>query len=119
MDSTTWMLLVGGAFALIFGPRVARSTENREKRYGGLPSQIFNLLACMAFVALPVTVLTGLLTHFGIATIAVGFGLLGFCLLMTLLYAVFEKPAHDAMAASAARTALNTWTEEDARRSGL
>lgn len=119
MESTTWMLLIGGAFALIFGPRVAQSTGRREKSYGGSVAQIFNLLACMAFVALPVTVLTGLLTHFGARTIIVGFSLLGFCLLMTLGYAIFEKPAHDKFAASSQRTALNSWTAEDAKNSGL
>lgn len=119
MESTTWMLLIGGAFALIFGPRVARSTENRQKRYGGTGSQIFNLLACMTFVAMPVTVLTGLLTHFGVRTIVVGFSMLGFCLLMTLAYAIFEKPAYDREAGQVKRTALNSWTEEDARKSGL
>lgn len=119
MESTTWMLLIGGSFALIFGPRVARSTQNRETLYGGLPSQIFNMIACMAFVAMPVTVLTGLLTHYGFRTVIVGFSLLGVCLLATVGYAIFEKPAHEQLSPKVQRSALNSWTEEDARKSGL
>ena len=60
MEPSTIMLVIGVASALIFGPRTAQSTERREKTYGGGAAQLLNLIACMAFVSLPLTILSGL-----------------------------------------------------------
>lgn len=116
------MMLFGVVSALVFGPRTAQSTERREKPFGGDVARILNLLACMVFVAIPPTVLSGLAAQIIMQKHApllqIGFGLLGISFLLILAWAAVEMPAR-ANAPVAARTALNTWTAEDARKSGL
>lgn len=119
MDSITLMLIVAGTVAFTAGPLTARSTERREKIYGGTPARILNLIACMMFVAILPTVLTGLIVGHGVGIVPVGFGILGVSLLATVGFAIIEKPARDRLAPQNQRSALSTWTEEDARKSGL
>ncbi|MBK8134457.1 MAG: hypothetical protein KA401_04610 [Anaerolineae bacterium] len=119
MDSIPLMLIVATTVACIAGPLTARSTERREKIYGGTPARILNLIACMMFVAILPTVLTGLIVGHGVGIVPVGFGILGISLLSTVGFAIIEKPARDRLAPKAQRSALNSWTEDDARKSGL
>ena len=122
MEPSTIMLVIGVASALIFGPRIAQSTERREKAYGGGAAQLFNLIACMAFVSLPLTILSGLIAQILMRQHApllpVALSLLAVTFVALLIWAVIEMPAR-AKAPVATRTALNTWTAEDARKSGL
>lgn len=122
METTTLMLLAGAVVGLIAGPLTARSTERRDKTYGGDVARILNLLACIVFVAILPTVLTGvivgLITKNHAPVLQIGFGMLGIAFLLTLAFSVFEMPAR-AKVPIASRTALNTWTAEDARNSGL
>ncbi len=118
MDSTTVMLMVGGAVALIAGPLTARSSERRDMVYGGFLARVLNLIACMGFVAILPTVLTGLLSGHGVAILPIGFGILGITLLASFAFGFIEGPARE-RAPKVVRTALNQWTEEDARKSGL
>lgn len=122
MEPTTVMLIFGIASAVIFGPRTARSTERREKGYGGSVARLLNLLACMVFVSIPLTVLSGLVTSIitqqHAPILQIGFGLLGISFLLILAWSMVEMPTR-ANAPVPQRTALNTWTEEDARKSGL
>lgn len=116
------MLVVGVASALIFGLRTAQSVERREKAYGGSAAQLLNLIACMAFVSLPLTILSGLVAQIVLQQHApllpVALSLLAVTFTALLLWAAIEMPAR-AKAPVPTRTALNTWTEEDARKSGL
>lgn len=122
MEPSTIMLVIGVASALIFGPRIARSTERREKTYGGGAAQVLNLIACMAFVSLPLTILSGLVAQIVMQQHApllpVALSLLAVTLIALVLWAVIEIPAR-ANAPVQTRTALNTWTAEDAKNSGL
>jgi hypothetical protein len=123
MEPTTVMLIFGVASALIFGPLTARSTERRDKIYGGDVARALNLLACMVFVSIPLTVLSGLvvsiITRQHAPILQVGFGLLGVAFLLILAWSAVEMPARERIAPKLQRSALNTWTEEDARKSGL
>lgn len=116
------MLVVGVTAALIFGPRTAQSTERREKTYGGGAAQMLNLIACMTFVSLPLTMLSGLIaqivTRQHAPLLPVGLTLLAVTFIAVGLWAIIEMPAR-ASAPLKNRTALNTWTAEDARKSGL
>jgi hypothetical protein len=116
------MLVVGVASALIFGPRTAQSTERREKTYGGGAAQLLNLIACMAFVSLPLTILSGLIAQIVMRQHApllpVALSLLAVTFIALVLWAIIEMPAR-AKAPVPTRTALNTWTAEDAKNSGL
>lgn len=122
MEPSTIMLVIGVASALIFGPRTAQSTERREKTYGGSAAQLLNLIACMAFVSLPLTILSGLVAQIVMKQHApllpVALSLLAVTFAALLMWAVIEMPARS-KAPVATRTALNTWTAEDARKSGL
>lgn len=123
MNVTTILMLVAGLSAfLLIGPRLARSTEKRETLYGGAASLWLNRLACMTFVSLPITVLTGLIS--GIVTqqhgplLQVALALLATTFILLIVWAAIEMPAQ-AKAPKVQRTALNSWTQEDARSSGL
>lgn len=122
METTTIMLLVGAAVGLIAGPLTARSSERRDKTFGGDAARILNLLACIVFVAILPTVLTGvimgLITQNHAPVLQIGFGMLGISFLLSLAYSAIEMPAR-ASAPTVTRTALNSWTAEDARKSGL
>ena len=116
------MLVIGVASALIFGPRIAQSTERHEKTYGGSAAQLLNLIACMAFVSLPLTILSGLIaqivTKHHAPLLPVALSLLAVTLVALILWAIVEMPAR-ARAPIQTRTALNSWTAEDARKSGI
>jgi hypothetical protein len=122
MDPSIIMLVIGVASALVFGPRIAQTTERHEKTYGGSAAQLLNLVACMAFVSLPLTILSGLIAQIVLQKHApllpVALSLLAVTFATLLLWAAIEMPAR-AKAPVATRTALNTWTAEDARKSGL
>jgi hypothetical protein len=116
MTPELWMLLIGGAGALILGPRTARSTEKREAIYGGTPAKLLNLIASCLFTGVPFVVLTGLFTGYGWRTIVVALSIIGVSLLVTLAYGAVEHPARQN---APKRGITNTWTEQDARTSGL
>ncbi len=110
------MLLVGLGFGLIVGPLTARSSNRREKIYGGTPAKSLHLLASGMYVATPPTVLTGVIAGVGLRTLfplalVLIFGSLG----VLLIFATFEKQARPASDAKSDRG----WTAEDARKSGL
>ncbi|MCU0465940.1 MAG: hypothetical protein MUF38_15405 [Anaerolineae bacterium] len=116
MTPELWMLVMGGLAALIFGPRTARSSERREPIYGGTTAKTLNLIASCLFTAVPVVVLTGLITGFGWRSIIVALTMIGTSLLVTFAYGWVETPAR---ANAPKRGITNTWTEQDARSSGL
>lgn len=116
-EAQTTMLIVGLAFAAVLGPLTARSSNRREKIYGGIGSQVFNLLACMTFVSILPTVITGLLVGqgiLGVIPVALSLALLSYGWLV--LFALFEKPARTQALANKQEKG---WTEADARTSGL
>jgi MFS family permease len=117
MEPTTIMLLVGAAFAVVFGPLTARSTERREKIYGGTVARVLNLIASVLFVAIVPTVLTGVILGHGFLGLpyALAYFLASFIVL--LIYAMIERPAREANVTE--RSIVQGWTEQDARSSGL
>lgn len=118
MTPALWMLLVGGIWALAFGPGVARRTEEREKIYGGTPAKALNLIACLILVSAPAAIITGLFNGIGlVGALVVSFSLFAVGLLLMMAFSAIEGPAREKNADK--RSITNTWTEHDARTSGL
>jgi len=118
MTTALWMLLIGGIAALTFGPTAARRSAERETIYGGMPAKALNLIASMVLVSAPATIITGLFNGIGlVGALVVSFSLFGVGLLLMLVFSVIESPAREQNAVK--RDITKTWTEQDARSSGL
>lgn len=119
MEPTTWMLLWGGGAALIIGPIVSRTTEERQQIYGGIVPRLLNLLVCMMIASVPFTVISGLiLRQFNIfQALLWSFSVFGLALVFMMVFGAIEGPAREKNKSE--RGITNTWTEHDARTSGL
>ncbi len=114
------ILIAALAFAVTLGPLTARSTIKREPLYGGFPAHLFNFLGSMGFVALLPSVLAGLLIGAGLAGLPVAIVLLLSSLLFFMIAAIFELPARKRLKLDAPQQDDEpTWTEANARQSGL
>ncbi len=118
MTPALWMLLIGGIWALVFGPGVARRTEEREKIYGGTPAKALNLITSLVVTSAPAVIITGLFNGIGlIGALVLSFSIFIVGLLLLMGFSVIEGPAREQNADK--RGITNTWTEQDARSSGL
>lgn len=119
MDETTQqVILICLAFAAVFGPLAARSSNRRATIYGGWIAQIFHFIGAAALVSVLPAVIVGLLLGGGFrAGVPVAIGLLIISLASMIVFALFEQPALDAVEAQKGDD--QGWTEEDARSSGL
>jgi uncharacterized membrane protein (DUF485 family) len=112
-------LLVGLAFAVVFGFLTARSSNKREKIYGGLLAQVFHYIGAGSFVAVLPVVLTSLIVGGGFKlAFPMGVGFLVTSLVALVVFAIFERPALEA-AKRKIKTEDRGWTKEDAISSGL
>jgi Zn-dependent membrane protease YugP len=66
--------------------------------------------------AAPLVVLAGFFTGFGLRVIVVGLTIIGIGLLMSVVYGAVEHPARER---APKRSIIDSWTEKDARTSGL
>jgi hypothetical protein len=113
------VLLVGLAFAVVFGFLTARSSNRREKIYGGLLAQIFHYIGAGSFVAVLPVVLTSLIVGGGFKlAFPLGIGFLATSLIALVVFAIFERPALEA-AKRTLEAEDRGWTKEDAISSGL
>lgn len=119
MQPIHWMMLFGIGAAVIIGPMVARTTEERQKIYGGALPRLLNLLVCMIIASVPFTVVTGLIVRqFNIfQALLWSFSAFGIGLVLMLIFGAIEGPAREKNKDE--RGITNTWTEQDARTSGL
>jgi hypothetical protein len=112
-------LLVGLAFAVVFGFFTARSSNRREKIYGGLLAQAFHYIGAGSFVAVLPVVLVSLIVGGGFnLAFPMGVGFLVTSLAALVIFAFFERPALEAAKRSEAAED-HGWTKEDAISSGL
>jgi hypothetical protein len=117
MERELQALLIGLAMAAILGYFTARSSNRREKIYGGTAAQIFHYIGAGLFAATPPTVLLTLILGgeflqavlTAVAFLAVSYG----CL---VAFAVIERPLYEA---EQRKKQERGWTEQDARTSGL
>lgn len=110
-------LLIGLGFAAVLGVLVARSSNRREKIYGGVVAQVFHYIGGGLFAATPIVVIVSLVLHGGFALafpMAVGFLAASYAALV--LFAIIENPAYKQ---ALAKRVDKGWTEQDARQSGL
>lgn len=102
-------------FAVAASFPVAKSSQKRDKIYGGTAARSFHYLGVLSYlVVLPSALIGSILIgplEFGIP-VAVAALLVSIVCLM--LYAVFEQPARAALPSED-----HGWTEKDARTSGL
>lgn len=113
MNNGLLALLIGLAFALVFGYYVAQQSNRQQKIQGGAAAQVFHYIGAAGVAGILPVVLASLILGqgFGIAfPLALAFLATGW--LALLLYAIIERPAR-------ARTAAKDggWTREDARKS--
>lgn len=119
MQPIHWMMLFGISAAVIIGPMVARTTEERQKIYGGALPRLLNLLVCMLIASVPFTVVTGLIVRQLdiVQALIWSFSCFGLGLALMMVFGAIEGPAREKNKNE--RGITNTWTEQDARSSGL
>ncbi len=109
-------ILIGLGLAVVLGLLAARSSNNRDKIYGGPLAHFFHYIGAGLLVAVaPMVLASAIFIHleFGsILLIAVGFFAASYVSL--LIYASLERPA-----LARVQTEDRGWTEADARTSGL
>jgi len=115
MDSIWIAVVVGVAFGLYVGSRIATRSEQDEPIYGGSTAQALHRLASVALGgAFPAGLLTIFLAHSVVSGIVMGFAFVGTSFLLLILFALVENGPR--------QIALENdqgWTAEKARTSGL
>ncbi len=115
MNDSLLPIVIGLIIGFIAGVFAVRTSEAKEKIYGGVPSKVFHYLGASLFIsALPSTLLQLLSGRGFIGAITVSFSLVILALSMLFIYATFERPARAKLQA-----ADEGWTAEKARTSGL
>lgn len=116
MDRTQLTLLIVGAIIVLASIPLARSSNRRDKVYGGVAAQLFHFIGAAAYVGvLPAALVGSILVGPFALGIPLAVGLLAVALVMLFVYAIFERPARLALKPAEDRG----WTAEDALHSGL
>lgn len=115
MDPILIAVIVGVAFGLFVGGRIATRSESEETIYGGSTAKALHRLAATAFGgAFPAGLLTIFLAHSVVSGIVMAFAFVGTALLLMILFALVENgPRQIALEDD------QGWTAEKARTSGL
>ncbi len=119
MENEQLALLIGLACAVILGYFTTRSSNQREKVYGGPLAQIFHYIGAASFTGIvPVVLATVILGGGFLLAVRNLLIFLVVCAVALLIFAVIERPALEE-----AKRKLTTedrgWTKEDAITSGL
>ncbi len=88
MNAST-LLVISGIVSLVLAIPLARRSHQIEPVVSA-PGQIFHFLACAAMVAVPITVLLGLITGTGTDTFLLALALLAAAACLFLLHAIPE-----------------------------
>lgn len=89
-----WVLavLIGAAFGLVVGVKIAQGSNAKQSVRGGLPAQVLHYLAGAALSAMLPYIIAGIILglHF-VALFGTALGFLALAALALLLHAVFEQ----------------------------
>jgi len=115
VDRLQTAILIGLACGAVLGALTARSSNRRDRVYGGALAHLFHYLGAAFFVsALPGVLATIALGQGIVRAVAVGVGFVLLSLAMLFVHALFERGARPA-----AVPQDEEWTAEKARTSGL
>lgn len=110
------ILTVGMAFGLLLGIPLSLSSFKKETIYGGILPKIFNTLGAILFAGVLPAVLYGIIFGHGLKAFPIAVGMMLGSLLSFLLFAIVEYPAKQRLEPEVDE---QSWTEADARSSGL
>lgn len=91
-----WLIavLIGVAFGLVIGVKIARDSNTRLPVQGGPLAQIFHYLASVLLTAMLPYIITGIVVGLPFLTLfGTALGFLALTALSMLIYAVFEQPS--------------------------
>lgn len=113
MNNALLALLIGLAFAVVFGYYVAQRSSRQQKIQGGAAAQVFHYIGAAGVAGILPVVLASLILGQGFRTaFPLALAFLATSWLALLLYAIIERPAR-----AKTNTKDTSWTREDARKS--
>lgn len=116
MERLQIAILIGLACGAVLGALTARSSNRRDRVYGGPLAHLFHYLGAAFFVsALPGVLATIVLGQGIVRAVAVGAGFVLLSLVTLFVYALFERGARPVVVSQQDEE----WTAEKARTSGL
>lgn len=98
-----WLIafVIGIAFGIVIGIKIARDSNKKVPVRGGVLAQVFHYLACASLTGMVPFIIAGLVVGLAfLALFGTALGFLGVTALMLLIYAVIERKAPEGPKAS-------------------
>lgn len=94
MSDWLWAVIIGVAFGLAIGVRLARDSKQKQGLRGGAVSEVLHTLACAGIASVLPFIIAGIVLGLPFLTlVGTGVGFLAFVALALLAFAALERAA--------------------------
>jgi len=94
MSDWLWAVIIGVAFGLVIGVKLARDSKRKQGLRGGAVSEVLHMLACAGVASVLPFIIAGIVLGLPFLTLlGTGVGFLAFVALALLAFAALEQAA--------------------------